>query len=59
MNKGLRTASNIGIGIGAIGMLATQAFLQGVKPEYVIEAFDMWVADVRNEIEKGLHRAHN
>lgn len=59
MTEGLATAPSIGIGLGAIGMLTTHAFLNAVKAEYVLSAFDKWSSEIRDQIAKGVRNAHH
>jgi uncharacterized protein (UPF0254 family) len=59
MNKALAHASNVPVGIGAISLLTTHAFAEAVKSEYLLAAFDLFAADIRQKLVEGLRRAHH
>lgn len=59
MTDALGLASSVPIGLGALSMLTMQTFFHAVKAEYVLGAWDTYAADIRQQLEAEIRRAHN
>lgn len=59
MTGALAQASSIPVGLGAISMLLEHAFINAIKPEYILASFDLFTADIRKKLEVGARRARN